>query len=342
MNIDSPFARLIHLFRSNKDVILFIIFYIILSVSYIYHISQIAVPIYDAAVYLGNAHAWLSNSSLYQDFRPPLISWLIAGIWSFTGENWLFVSYLSPIFTMSAGFVLYILLRKHKGNLFAFSVTLLTMLNAQVFFWSTQIMTEGLSLFFLVLTLYFVKSKKEIHWIAAGVAIGLTFGSRYPIFLQAIVILIVESIVQKNHKLFTRAIVGALPIISIIILTVYFKAGRFVTAVPADTIFTYLLSPAYLVNSINIWGIAFLLVPVALIFKRTYTDKYNYVFIVWFIFSLIFWSANSGIDPHQGRFAIQFTPAVYFLAILAVENIIILSGHRISSTYFLKYLFRRK
>ena len=91
-------------------------------------------------------------------------------------------------------------------------------------------------------------------------------------------------------------------------------------ALGKDTTVTTSLSPFYLVNSIDIWGLAFLLAPIALLQKRTYTDSFNHVFIAWFIISIIFWSLSS--DNHQFRFTIQFTPAVYYLSLLAIENIV--------------------
>jgi len=59
--------------------------------------------------------------------------------------------------------------------------------------------------------------------------------------------------------------------------------------------------------------VAFLIVVVTFFFKKLYDDKFNYTFIVWFIVSFMFWSADSTElfpDP-----LLQFTPAVYFLAI---------------------------
>ena len=78
------------------------------------------------------------------------------------------------MFTVGAGVLLYLTLRATKGSLFALGVTVLTMLNPQIFFWSTQIITEGFSLFFLTLTLYCLKSKKRYLWFIAGIAMGLT------------------------------------------------------------------------------------------------------------------------------------------------------------------------
>src|SRR6187401_684214 len=104
------------------------------------------------------------------------------------------------------------------------------MLNPQVFFWGTQILTEGLSLFFLILTLYLVKSDKKTSWFLAGITIALTFASRYPIILQSLAIFIVEFILRKNYKLASYTVMSALPIITIVILVVLLKTGTFIVA----------------------------------------------------------------------------------------------------------------
>jgi hypothetical protein len=203
--------------------------------------------------------------------------------------------------------------------MFAFGVTALTFLNPNVFFWSTQILTEGLSLFFLVMTLYFCKSNNKHSALLTGIMLALTFASRYPIALQAFAIVIVEAIIRKNPKYLVRVLIGAIPIILFVVLAVYMKNGSFTGAIPQDTQFIFPPSSFYLLNWQEIWGFGFLLAPLALLFRKTWTEKYNYTFIAWFIIALLFWSSNS--YNYQPRFAIQFTPAVSFLVILALENI---------------------
>jgi len=308
------------LLNTHKIDIVFAVFCIFIILEYNYYISITKVPGHDAAVYLLNARAWLTSKALDEPFRPQLISWIIAGIWAINGsENWVIVKGLQPIFTISAGIILYALLRKYKGSLFAFGVATLTMINGTLFMFSTQLVTEGLALFFLVLTLYFLKSRKENYWFLAGITIGLTFASRYPIVVQALAIFMVESIVCRKPKLAIRTIAGALLVVIIVVLAIYLKEGAFHTALAKDTSVSLLLSSFYLKNSIDIWGFAFLLVPIAFLYKRTYADSFNYSFIAWFIVSLLFWSASSA--NFQFRFAIQYTPAVYFLSVLAIENI---------------------
>jgi 4-amino-4-deoxy-L-arabinose transferase-like glycosyltransferase len=316
--------------KKNKDIttllnlhkidIAFGLLMVILFLQYNYYISLNEVPKWDGAAYLNNARSWLSGTPLFQDFRPPLISLLIAGIWVFTGENWQTIQFLQAAFTMGAGILLYVTIRKYKGSLFALGVSALTMLNAQVFIASTQIYTEGLSLFFLVATLYFLKTSKPSNWFLAGIMMGLTFASRYPIILQAVTIFIIETLIRKDWKLPLRTIAAVVPVFMIVIVVLFLKTGTFQVALAKDSNLTLFLSEFYLVNSIDIWGLAFLLVPVAFLFRRTYADKYNYTFIAWFVVALLFWSAST--SNHQFRFAIQFTPAVYYLAILAIENIV--------------------
>lgn len=307
------------LLNTYKIDIAFAGFCILLISGYNYYLSLQQVPSHDAAFYLLNARDWLTDKPLDEHYRPPLLSWIIAGVWSISGEDWVIVKWLQPIFTIGSGVVLYLLLRKHKGGLFAFGVTALTMTQESLFLATGYIQPEGLALFFLVLTIYLLKVLKEKYWFLAGVTIALTFASRYPVFVQAAAIFLVETIIVRNARLAYRAILGGVPILIVVVSAVYLKAGIFQIALGKDTTVTASLSPFYLVNSLEIWGLAFFLVPIALLQKRTYKDSFNYVFIAWFIVSLLFWSSSS--ENHQFRFSIQFTPAVYYLSVLAIENI---------------------
>ena len=309
-----------NLLNTYKIDIVFASFCILLISGYNYYISLQHVPSHDAAFYLLNARGWLTDEPLDEHYRPPLISWIIAGVWSITGEDWVIVKWIQPIFTIGSGAVLYFLLRKYKGALFAFGVTALTMTQESVFLASGYIQPEGMALLFLILTIYLLKRRKEKYWFLAGVTIALTFASRYPVFIQAVVIFLVETIIVRNARLVYRTILAGVPILIAVVSIVYLKAGIFQIALGKDTTVTTSLSPFYLVNSLEIWGLIFFLAPIALLQKRTYNDSFNHVFIAWFIISLLFWSSST--ENHQFRFTIQFTPAVYYLSLLAIENIV--------------------
>ncbi|MFL6309394.1 MAG: glycosyltransferase [Nitrososphaera sp.] len=307
---------------SRKFDIAIVFLVAVLAVSYYSYISEIAFPSWDSGIYLENARNWLRNEPLEAAYRPPLISWIIASIWSVNGEDWTIAKSIQPIFTLAAGVILYLTLKKHKGDFFAFAVTALTMLNPYVFFYSTQILTEGLSLFFLVLSIYFLKSENRYSWIFAGIAMGLTFGSRYPVFILAVVCFITELISRQDAKrlrLFANSMIGLIPVIILIIMTVYIKSGEFSVAIEGDTELSLFLSLFYVDNFIPIFGFISLLLPVAFLFRRTYIERNNYVYISWFLVGFLFWSSIA--ENQQERFMIQLTPAVYFLSVLAIENI---------------------
>jgi 4-amino-4-deoxy-L-arabinose transferase-like glycosyltransferase len=253
-------------------------------------------------------------------YRPPLFSWIIDAIWVFTGEDWHTIVYVQMAFTIAGIILLYLLLRRRKSAWFALGVSALTLTNAQLFFYTSHIRTEGISLFFLILSLYFLEGTKKAHWILSGISVGLTFAARYPILLQAAVIFLVESILKRDIQSIAKGTIAIVAVILIVVCIVYAKTGTFQMALEKDSNFGSSFSSFYIVNALPIWGPAILLLPVAFLFKSTYKDKFNYIFIAWFFISLLSWSTNA--SNHQYRFMIQFMPAVYFLVILAIENLI--------------------
>jgi 4-amino-4-deoxy-L-arabinose transferase-like glycosyltransferase len=316
-------SRLLHFVNAHVTDAIFLLFLVFLTEQLYSTISTYQAPMWDAAAYLANARAWMASTRLFEIYRPPLISWIIAAVWGVIGENWQNVKYLSAPFAVGSAAILYLILRSKKGAPFALGVATLTMMSPLVFFYSTQLYTETLSLFFLLATLYFTKSERPVFWILAGITGALTFASRYPIFLQAAVIVVIESYARRNWQIIARAVTGATPIVAAVAIAVYLKTGTFQTALAKDTNFTLLLSPYYLQNSIATWGWVFLLVPMAFILRETYVNRYNWVFVAWFVFSLLFWSANA--TNHDLRFTIQFTPAAYFIALLALERFVKIS-----------------
>jgi 4-amino-4-deoxy-L-arabinose transferase-like glycosyltransferase len=76
------------LVKYNKIDFVFVAFIIAILAFYNYYISQMAIPMWDGAVYLENAKDWLKDEPLTHPYRPPLISWIIAGVWSVFGEDW--------------------------------------------------------------------------------------------------------------------------------------------------------------------------------------------------------------------------------------------------------------
>jgi len=323
-----PRARLAFL---NDDRIIdtaFLLFCAGLAIYHFVSISSIELPTWDAAGFLANARAWTNGTPLPENFRPPLLSWVINGVWTITGENWIAVKYLPAFFTTATAVLLYLVIKKHKGSVFSMCVTSLTMLNSQVLFWGEQLMSESISLFFLILSLYLLKGEKANYWFLGGITIGLTFASRYPIIIPALTIFLVEAFVKRKPKLVSNTIAGLLPTLILVVLTIYLKTGVVQFALPQDSNFSVYLSPYYIANWMPIWGWSFLFLPVAFLFKKTFADRQNYVYIAWFAVAMLFWSANT--SNHQDRFAFHMLPAAYFLALIGIQNIAKIISQRLN------------
>ncbi len=304
--------------KQHRIDIAFTIFIALLSVYYGFY-SPAASTAENA--YLANARSWLSSGNLPDASVPPLVPWMIAGIWNFTGENFFILKMLGLVFLEAAGIILYIIIRRYKGGLFSFGAAALAMLNVYMLSQSGQIYADGLSLFFLVAMLCFLKSETPKHWFLSGIMLGLALATQYLVGLQALAVFAAESIARRKEKLATRTVLGALPVIASVLYLVISRTGTFkigLGSIAMNIFPTPSSLLAYFMKSADIWGFVFLLLPLAFLFRRTYVDKYNYAFIAW-LFSSLLLAAAFG----SGRsIIIQATPAVYFLVMLGLENIV--------------------
>ena len=57
---------------------------------------------------------------------------------------------------------------------------------------------------------------------------------------------IVECVLKKRLEFIARTVIGALPVIAVVMLLLFLKTGTFCTAIEQDTQFTILPAPYYL------------------------------------------------------------------------------------------------
>jgi hypothetical protein len=164
--------------KSHKVDILFAFFIISFSAYFYLYVSISAIPTSDGAEDLNNARSWLTDTPVTGAYGAPLISWIIVGTWLVTGENWLIIiSDLCLYHCRRNYFVPSV--KEAQRQFICFWHFSTNDDKPHLFFWGRYIMTESLSLFFIILALYFIKSEKESHWYLAGIALGLTFASCY-------------------------------------------------------------------------------------------------------------------------------------------------------------------
>lgn len=107
--------------KSKKTgIIIILLMFLLLFILLIFQNPSL---LWDENVYLGNAKSHIGLSNFTEDFRFPLIEYLIAGIWLITGEN-IFIARLLIVFLSLAGLFFFYLIMNLLFKKEKFSVKL--------------------------------------------------------------------------------------------------------------------------------------------------------------------------------------------------------------------------
>lgn len=150
--------------------------------------------LWDENVYLANARSHTTGSNFSEDFRFPLISWLISGVWLLTGENVLIIKIIMSLMAIGTVLITNHLLKEHVSKKDALLWTLLYILTPIFLYWAFRIYTDILSLFYIMVAVLFMyihkKKDNAIYIILAAVSSGMAFLSRFTtgIFIAIIIL----------------------------------------------------------------------------------------------------------------------------------------------------------
>jgi 4-amino-4-deoxy-L-arabinose transferase-like glycosyltransferase len=138
------------------------------------------VLLWDENVYLGNARSHIANSNFTEDFRFPLLEYIIAFAWFFTGEDVLIAKLIMIFFTLATVYVFYLIAKDNFKHEHALFLTALFSISPLIIGWGFKIYTEIPALFLLVLSFYFITKRKGSLIVIAGVLSGLSFLLKFP------------------------------------------------------------------------------------------------------------------------------------------------------------------
>lgn len=164
---------------------------------------------WDEGSFMQNAEGFLGDKTNVDQSRPMLLPFLVAALWSFTGESTAAARVIVLLFGVASVFIFYkILSREFRDPLLplaAFALAPLTL------FWSFHVYTDVPALFFFLAALYAYKSEKHL---AAGLFIGLATATRFIFGVFAIGMLLPYLLRQRRQSLpyITGGILGASPI----------------------------------------------------------------------------------------------------------------------------------
>ncbi len=183
-----------------KNIYFLIIFLFILLGIFLYLISLGGALAWDEVVYLANARGKISHSNFTEDFRFPLLSTFIAGIWFVIGESVLSAQLFIVLVSLISIILFYLISLHFFSEKLALFSSIIFGLTLQFITWGFRVYTDmlGVCLFlasFLFLLKFdkynkepkkipisksfeFVKNKKYLV-LMAGIFSGLSFTARY-------------------------------------------------------------------------------------------------------------------------------------------------------------------
>ncbi len=177
-----------------------VIFLLILFLSFN---SLNPVLLWDECAYLGNARAHLGGSNFIEDFRYPLLEYIIASVWYFTGESIFAARFIIILMSLVTVLVFYLISREFFSINDSLLITFLFSISSQFILWGFRAYTDIPSLMFLLLSFFsFLKyreSKKFAVISLSGAFFALAFLSRFTVALFGLAVFI-EFVLKKDYK----------------------------------------------------------------------------------------------------------------------------------------------
>jgi len=133
--------------------------------------------LWDENAYLGNARSHLTTSNYTEDFRFPILEWLITGAWFFTGESVLAAKLLIIILSLLTILIFYAI----SEELFpkkAFLATMIYSFSSLFLYWGFRVYTEIPLILFILLSFYCIMKDK---YKLAGLFSGLAFLTKFTV-----------------------------------------------------------------------------------------------------------------------------------------------------------------
>lgn len=306
----------------NKALPLIIILVIIIQT---FLLSLNGTLAWDEVVYLSNAKSYISNSYFTEDFRFPLLSILIAGIWLITGESIIAAQTFMLLITITTIITFYfIALHYTKKKYLATAAAIALGLSSQFIFWATKIYTDILSLNLIIISfLILLKKQEQKYIILAGLFAGLAFVARLSTIVTATIIVIFLLLNKNWFKNILGYGIGFLVALLPFMIQGLFNQKNpiyFITSQSSVILgYTTFQSPLILINQIiSEFGYA-LVILFGLIILHKKITKQTTLIITILLANLAFYLFY--VNLKLARYIIAFAPFLILLIIISIQHL---------------------
>jgi len=286
---------------------------------------------WDEAVFLGlskNIHQDNYYINLNQEsYRPPLFPAILA-TFSFLGE---FIKLIPIIFTIITVIIVYYFVKKIYNEKVAMIATSFLATAPWIIYYSQRILTETLFMMLFTASIFLIhlSTEKKKYLPLTFALFGLAFLTRYQGILLLAIFLIYILIIKRTSIIKTKEFLLPL-IVFFIILVPWFYIGFTYYSNPyelyVDQMKNGLINPPgtfqgpfyfYIINSIGIFGISIILLP--LFFReKIFRNKFNILLFISMIIIILFFSI---MERKEYRYLISFTGVFYIAAAYSLMSI---------------------
>ena len=191
--------------KFKREAVLFSALIIFLFLLGLFLIKANSLLLWDENIFLGNARSHISLSNFTEDFKFPLLEYLIAFVWFFIGESVFSARILSLLLYLLSVFIFYLIMKRifnndKKSLLFSIFFAIAPVM----LYWSFRVYADILSMVLSLSAVYFLiryeQSKaKPIFIILTGLFSSMAFLARFALGIFAFSVFI-YLILRKDKK----------------------------------------------------------------------------------------------------------------------------------------------
>ena len=191
--------------KNSKSIILLSLIFITLSVVFLVFYKEIW---WDSAVYSNIGKFIFSNGNfgIWEDARPLVLPLILGLGWKIGFNEVMFVKIVSLAFSLGSILMVYLISKKYFSQKTAIYSSIFTAFSSIFFFFSSLGMTEIPSVFFALLSLYFLfENRPFVSGLFSGIAFMARFFSIFaiiPIYLFHLIYFDRKKFVGKYSKVF--------------------------------------------------------------------------------------------------------------------------------------------
>lgn len=169
------------------------VLYIILAafLARLYFLFYHGISWWDASVYIGIGKSIFSGGAvgLAESFRPILWPLILGFAWKIGINPFVFGMVFDFILSLASIYLAYIIAKKILNRKSAIFAAILVAISPALIFYSSKALTENLTIFLVLLSVYFLFERKYFH---AGLLSGISVLARYPqaLMLPALVLFV--------------------------------------------------------------------------------------------------------------------------------------------------------